>query len=74
MTIDAVHDPASFASYILSLRREFDNPDAKEKWENTDLSSYFEAMAAWAVDWKGSVQANPWRHAAELIRAATIYE
>jgi hypothetical protein len=33
-----------------------------------------EAMAAFAKDWQKPAETNPWRHAANLLVAASIYE
>jgi hypothetical protein len=48
--------------------------DKGAHWENTTLPDFLEAMEAWARDWNGPAEANPWRHAADVITAATIYE
>jgi hypothetical protein len=69
-----VHDRASFVEYVTQLRRELDDPARSAEWENTDLPSFLDAMAAWARDWRDQPEANPWRHAADVITAATIYE
>ena len=74
MSSEEVHDRLSFAKFVRSLRSDLNNPDQRNDWENTDLSSVLEAMAAWATDWTSQPNANPWRHAAEIIEAATIYE
>jgi hypothetical protein len=74
MEHDEVHDQASFADYVRQLRGELDDPQAVAKWENTSLPAFLEAMEAWARDWSDEPQANPWRHAADVLTAATIYE
>ena len=65
---------ASFAKYVAQLRAELDDPVRQAEWENTDLRSFLSAMAAWATDWHESANSNPWRHAADIMTAATIYE
>ena len=74
MTSEEVHDPSSFAKFVATLRHELIDAKAAQKWENADLPRFLEAMSAWAVDWKMPANANPWRHAADLLEAATIYE
>jgi len=74
MTSDEVHDPATFALFVSNLRRSLDNFDLADDWENPELSRFLEAMSAWAVDWPKPAHSNPWRHAADLLAAAAIYE
>ena len=71
MDQDQVHDQASFAEYLKQLREEL---GSGANWENTTLPDFLEAMEAWARDWNEPAEANPWRHAADVITAATIYE
>ena len=70
----SVQDQVSFAKYVAQLRVEIGDPEQREKWENVDLWSFLEAMAAWAVDLRQPANANPWRHAADVVTAALIYE
>ncbi len=74
MEHDDVQDQASFAKYVAQLRAELDNPDRFAEWENTDLRTFLDAMAAWAADWGKPANINPWRHAADVLTAATVYE
>ena len=74
MSSEEVHDRLSFVIFVRWLRSELNDPDQRKEWENTDLSSVLEAMAAWATDWTSQPNDNPWRHAAQIIEAATIYE
>jgi hypothetical protein len=74
MTPDEVHDPATFARFVSNLRLTLDNPDLAGDWENRELSRFFKAMSAWAIDWPKPADSNPWRHAADLLAAAAIYE
>jgi hypothetical protein len=69
-----VLDRASFAKYVAQLRAELADPDRRAEWENIDLPSFLKAMAAWAEDQREPANNNPWRHAAEVLTAATIYE
>ncbi|MDQ3143302.1 MAG: hypothetical protein M3Q57_00280 [Pseudomonadota bacterium] len=74
MEHDAVHDKASFAQYVAQLIVELDDPVLSRKWLNADLRSFFEEMEAWASDSIEPANPNPWRHAADVIGAARIYE
>ena len=74
MEHDEVHDQASFADYVRQLRAELDDSRAVAQWQNTTLPTFLEAMEAWARDWSDPAQVNPWRHAADVLTAATIYE
>ena len=69
-----VHDRASFAAYVARLRAELDDPARRDGWENPDLARFLEAMRAWATDWRGPADPDPWRHAADLLAAARTYE
>jgi hypothetical protein len=74
MDHDQVYDQESFVKYVRQLRGELDDPDKRLEWENLDLPNFLEAVAAWAADWREPAHANPWRHAADILTAATIYE
>ncbi|PZR30264.1 MAG: hypothetical protein DI526_22900 [Caulobacter segnis] len=72
MTHEDVHDRASFVAYVAELRgRLVAKPD---EWENIDLPSFLEAMEAWAHDGDKPAHQNPWRHTADVLTAATVYE
>jgi len=74
MEHDQVCDPATFAQYVAQLRAELSDRAAREKWENMDLSRFLEAMSAWAASWPEAANSNPWRHAADILTAAIVYE
>jgi hypothetical protein len=74
MEHDDVHDRESFALFATQLRAEIENPYSRVNWENIDLASFLEAMAAWARDVQESADTNPWRHAADVLAAAAVYE
>lgn len=74
MEYDDVRDRASFAKYVTQLRAELDAPTHGAHWENTDLRAFLGAMAAWSADGSDPANSNPWRHAADVLTAATIYE
>jgi len=71
MEHDEVHDQASFAEYVRHLREEL---SSRVVWENSTLPDFLEAMEAWARDWQNGAHIDPWRHAADVLTAATIYE
>jgi len=66
-----VQDRDSFVAYLGELRRQMAEG---AEWENVDLPAFLEAMQAWASDWPHPAHTNPWRHAADVITAATVYE
>ncbi len=74
MERDQVHDKISFASYVRHLRAELADPERAVGWENVTLPDFLEAMEAWARDWNEPAQQNPWRHVADVLTAATLYE
>jgi hypothetical protein len=74
MDHNQVQDAASFADYLSQLRAESNDCSARERWENTTLPAFLEAMEAWARAWPHPADGNPWRHAANLLTAASIYE
>lgn len=69
-----VHDQASFATYVATLRADLDDLTRRAQWENTDLPAFLDALAAWATDWGEPAHSNPWRHAADVLTAAMVYE
>lgn len=63
------------AALVEDLRR------APQRWENSELGSYLETMAAWCADSPGFGDASreddalpPWRIVADLLMAARSYE
>lgn len=74
MEQDQVHDQVSFAAYVRRLRTELNDPARAAKWENVTLTDFLEGMEAWVRDWKEPANSNPWRHAADILTAASIYE
>jgi hypothetical protein len=76
----SVRTPDDLATLVSELRADFGaNPAG---WENADLGSFFDAMAAWVRDVDGYDQnagqalsaLSPWRVMADLLVAARIYE
>jgi hypothetical protein len=74
MEHDQVCDQASFAQYVSKLKAQLENSTSSEEWENIDLLNFLEAMEAWATAWTEPANTNPWRHAADVLTAAMIYE
>lgn len=74
MEHDQVHDAVSFANYVQQLRLELNDPQRAATWENVTLAEYLGAMEAWARDWKEPAESNPWRHVADALTAAAVYE
>jgi hypothetical protein len=69
-----------FLSFVHELSQDYyHNPDA---WENKDLGSFLEALAAWVEDMEGyylsqdqAVPERPnWQMVANMLAAAKIYE
>lgn len=76
-----VVDRQSFIEFCKTLLIEFENDN--KSWENNTLSSFLEALAAYAQDVQGyydffklGIDAdNPsWRTFATILRGATVYE
>lgn len=74
MEHDDVQDRASFVKYVAQLCAELDDPERLWAWENIELRTFLGAMAAWATDLGESANSNPWRHAADALTAAMVYE
>ena len=59
-----------------------ESSSASKNWENKDLSSFLEAMAAWIEDMDGYYQNKgepmpnqpSWKTIGEILKAATMYE
>ncbi|MEN2788306.1 hypothetical protein ABC974_01600 [Sphingomonas oligophenolica] len=67
-----MNDRASFLEFLAAMRSDFGA--GALAWESAKLGSFLEAMEAWATDSSLPVQANPWRHAADLLHAGAFYE
>ena len=72
MDVDGVKDQASFLTFLAAMRSDL--KEGALAWESANLDSFLEAMEAWATDSRAPAQADPWRHAAELLRAGAFYE
>jgi len=83
----ALHDAAErletrgdLVKFIEELRRDYDRDP--ESWENADLMSFLEALAAWTEDMPGYfanrgqdiAEVPPWRLIATMLLAARSYE
>lgn len=67
-----VKDRATFLLFMAALRQDLQ--DKPEGWENTELPRFLEAMSAWTKAAQIERSPNPWRLAADLLMAASIYE
>jgi len=72
MDVDGVKDQASFLAFLAAMRSEF--AEGALAWESANLGSFLEAMAAWVADSTVPAEPDPWRHAADLLRAGAFYE
>ena len=72
MHVDEVKDQISFLAFLAAMRSDF--AEGALAWESAKLGSFLEAMEAWAASSRASTQANPWRHAADLLHAGAFYE
>lgn len=78
--IDLIKTHEDLAEFIRDLQASLN--EESSKWENTDLSSFLEAMAAWLDDMDGyyknrgePVPTQPdWKFVAGLLKAASVYE
>ncbi len=78
--IDAIQSSADLARFVASLADEIARDP--EAWENNDLPSFLEAMAAWIIDldsyYRNRGQPAPeqptWKVLADILTAATMYE
>ena len=57
--------------FLVVARFLFRNPP---DWADADLRSFLELLEAWASDSENPANPNPWRHAADVVRAGLIYE
>jgi hypothetical protein len=78
--VDRIHSREAFASFARSLAQDVrERPDT---WENADLPSFLEAIAAWTEAMHGfyANRGEPlpeqpdWRTFAQILAAARIYE
>jgi hypothetical protein len=78
--IDKIETRQDFLAFLDALYRDFlDRPDT---WENSNLESFLEALAAWAHDMDGFYlnqgkpvpQTPEWKTMAQMLLAATTYE
>ena len=75
-----VQSRGDFVAFVRELVR--DHADHPEQWENGELTSFLEAMAAWVSDMDGYYmnrgevppEQPAWRTFAEILMAASVYE
>ena len=79
-TIKAIRTPQELAEFIRSLKNNY--VDSPQSWENADLATYLDAIAAWVKDSDGFFENNDlprpnsevWQVVAMVLYAASIYE
>jgi hypothetical protein len=78
--INSINSREDFVSFVYLLSQDFrENP---KSWENDDIGTYLEALAAWVEDMDGYYLNNDcpipekpdWKHVADMLMAAKIYE
>ncbi|MEU5581409.1 hypothetical protein ABZ791_13640 [Streptomyces huasconensis] len=77
---DHVNNREDLAAFVRSLRRS--HAEDGRSWENVDLSSFLEALAAWVDDADGWYRdtgrelppGGDWTFFARALQAATAYE
>ncbi|MEV6193384.1 hypothetical protein AB0M19_13410 [Streptomyces sp. NPDC051920] len=77
---EKVDSREDLAAFVRSIQRS--HAEDGSSWENPDLSSFLEALAAWIDDADGWYSntghelpaSGDWRFFARALRAATIYE
>ncbi len=78
--VQAIQSRDYFVRFVRSLASTLDQ--APEGWENGDLKSFLEAMAAWTEDMDGYYRDNGepvpetpnWKILGEILSAAKVYE
>lgn len=78
--VDSIRTREDFVLLIRSLLYSLDK--CPEEWENRDLKSYFDALAAWVEDMDGYYrnlgEAVPeqltWKVLGDMVVAAKVYE
>ena len=78
--VDGIKSREDLSKFVDEMR--FSLSKGGKGWENTDLASYLEAMAAWISDMDGYFEniGEPcpekptWKTFAQILAAATIYE
>ncbi|MDQ0990981.1 hypothetical protein [Streptomyces sp. V3I7] len=77
---DDVTDREGLAAFVRALQRS--HAEHGSSWENADLSSFLEALAAWIDDadgWYSNTDrelppGGDWTFFARALQAATVYE
>lgn len=78
--VSAIQTRSDLAIFIRAILRDF--REAPNGWENRDLESYLEALAAWVEDMEGYYQNRGeivpdqpvWMTLGQMLLAARIYE
>ena len=78
--IEGIKGPLELAEFVKVLHKSYvDNP---QSWENDNLATYLDAIAAWVLDSDGYFRNNnqplpnpeTWKVVAMILYAATMYE
>jgi hypothetical protein len=77
---NAVETREDFVAFVGALKADFDADGAQ--WQNTDLASFLDAMAAWTQDMDGYYRHTgqklsdvpSWRVLADILVGASMYE
>lgn len=72
--VATVRDKETFLLFLDALRSELRAAKSEDDWLNTHLDDYLEAMGGWVLDSRDPADGNPWKHAADLLLIARIYE
>ena len=78
--VQQIHSRADFISLLRALQSHLQQ--RPEEWENRDLASFLNAMAAWVEDMDGYYQNRSecvpdqptWRTLGQILLAARVYE
>ncbi len=78
--IKEIKTKKDFVSFVYKLSQDYNNNS--EMWQNKDLGSFLEALAAWTDDMEGyylnqgqQIPENPdWQIIANMLMAAKMYE
>lgn len=72
--IDSIQTKEDLAEYILSLKQDF--LTNRGQWENTDIPTYLDAMAAWLGDCRDPAMESPTalQNTARILYVGKLYE
>ncbi len=78
--VQGIQSREDLVAFVRALRVQLQH--SPEEWENRDLPSFLEALAAWVADMEGyyqnrgeSIPRQPsWKVLGEMLSAAKVYE